>query len=287
MDWGKAKDKIHFAFMRAGIGNNTIDPTFVFNRSECIKRDIAWSLYWYLKPSKSALTTAESFANIAKDIQYKKIPVWADIEDNEGLDKSTLANWMTKFYKRFNEVAPEIKLGFYTSPGFANAYFWGTEFQDLMKMGSLWDACWTNNNEPAVPYVWSKIRNPKTWDFWQWRSKGIGSDYGASSTNIDENRYHYTLGTFNSEYDAHIIPLPIPEPPPTPLPEIPEKIIITVDSLNIRNSTLVSNDTIIGQTYRNKVWYPDGIEKDSNGKYWYYFGSKKKIYIASWYTKKV
>jgi len=283
MDWGKAKTKIHFAFLRAGVGNSTADPTFVFNRSECIKKDLVWSMYWFLKPDKNPFTTADNFAAMAKDVQYRKIPVWADIETNGGLDKSALAGWMTKFYKRFISQAPEINLGWYTSPGFANANFWGTEFQDIIKWGELWDANWTSANEPEIPWCWSKIKNPKTYLFWQWTSKGNGSEYGASSPSIDLNRYHYTIGDFNARFDAHIEPIgPTPPPPPD---VVPERVMINVANLNIRNSTVVSNNTIIGQTSLGKIWYPDGIERDASGRIWYWFGSKKKIYLIALYTK--
>lgn len=77
------------------------------------------------------------------------------------------------------------------------------------------------------------------------------------------------------------------EPEPEPEPDFPSKVFITADKLNIRNSTVVSDSTFIGHAYKNTVWYPDGVELDTNNRKWYYFGEAKKIYLASWWTKEV
>ena len=238
IDWSVMKQKAQFSFIRAGYGNSWIDPFLHENSDEADAAGVEYGIYWYVKPGKDWRKHAESFA-----AQYGassgKLPPVADIESTGGLTKSELNNWLTKFVNKFEELT-DTKLMIYTSPGFWNSNMPMTNWAKWLK---LWVAHWTTADAPILPNDWTDINNPRTWEFWQWTSKGTGREYGASSTNIDLNRYHGSVAEFNAEYGTSISPIngEVPEPPPVVPPVVPPEpteeftMEVVQDGLRVRS----------------------------------------------------
>jgi lysozyme len=216
IDWTKLACHAYFAFIRAGRGNADYDTRYSEYLDGAHKAGRAVGLYWYMQPRTGTANFKQHVDNFAS--RYKgsasQLPPVFDVEENGGMSRTELTGWIQKAVARFQEwtgVSPMI----YTSPGFWNA---NTYRNDWAKTLPLWDAHWTTADEPVIPNDWGAINNPKTWTFWQHSSKGNGADYGASSTNIDLNRYHYSLAQFNAQFGTSLKPLE-PEQPPPPPPE--------------------------------------------------------------------
>lgn len=265
MDWSIAKDKVHFAFLRAGYGNTYIDPQLSNNVLGCMDNDIPYGMYWYLKPDKNWKLQAESFANVYSG----QLPPVADVEESGGLGKTELESFVVKFIGRFKELTNKDVM-IYTSPNFWNTYMPRTNWA---KNYLLWNAHWTTADEPILPYDWVKINNPKTWEFWQYSAKGDGSMYGAQSRNIDLNRYRYSISQFNATYGTNIKPLPGDEDPPM-TEIIVHKGKVLAGALRIREQP---NTTSPYHMYLLKDNTPEIMEefKDANNNIWVRVGWKQ------------
>jgi hypothetical protein len=182
--------------------------------------------------------------------------------------------WFLKAVYRFIEET-DIYPMIYTSAGWWNGH---VARNDLAKQCKLWVAAWTTAESPIIPNDWGDINQPKTWTFWQYTSKLVGKDYGVSSTNLDGNRYHYSLAQFNQEFKTNLTPLGGELPPP-PTGEIsPLYKIKTLTTVNPRGSAsitgtdfgVVGKDSIIpiveesGEFGKSEFWVtikPEYVEK--------------------------
>jgi len=227
IDWNKLGKQVYFVFIRAGRGNADFDTMYESYLTGAHNAGRGIGLYWYMMPR----TTSNFKLNVDSFVsRYRKsasqLPPVLDVEENGGMSKTELTGWIQKAVKYFQDatgVSPMI----YTSPGFWNA---NTYRNDWAKQLMLWNAHWTTADEPIIPNDWGAVAQPRTWTFWQHSSKGDGAKYGASSTFIDLNRYHYSLATFNQQFNMDLKPLdtaPIPPPPPpTPEPTHDEQVKI-------------------------------------------------------------
>ena len=217
MDWAIAKSRgISFSYLRAGIGNNILDPQLDNNVRGCVNQSIPYGLYWFIKPDKSWETTANSFAGVWQTFGGSLYPVF-DIEVNGGLSKAALDSWVQKCLNKFLTTTGlnPAKVSIYTSPGFWNVNMPRT---DYAKHYHLWNAHWTNAQQPIIPLDWSVPG--RTWKFWQWSANGNGKGayYGAQSSDIDLDRYNGTPFDFEAEFGASV-------PPVTPPLETPIGVI--------------------------------------------------------------
>lgn len=226
IDWAKLATKAQFAFIRAGYGNDAVDPKLTANITGAVANAVPFGLYWYVKPDKSWERHADNFY-VAWQASPGQLPPVLDIEDNGGLGKSALESWLVKLVNRFEGLAGEAVM-IYTSAGFWNA---SMPLTNWAKNRKLWVANWTAGSEPILPAEWANAANPRTWEFWQWSAQGIGADYGAQSTYIDLNRYHFGVPEFASEYGVVIQP---PTPEPEPEPGFPFLGRVTASALNLR-----------------------------------------------------
>ncbi len=220
------KEKVQFAFLRAGSGNDYIDPRLDTNRQGCEDNAIEYGLYWYAKASKSWQKHAAKFYKVWK-VSPGKLPPVLDFE-SAGANKNDTTNWIEKLYKEFEQLSG-VRVMFYTSPGWWNG---NTYRNDWAKKHDLWNAHWTYASEPIIPHDWSAINNPVPWTMWQWSAdgNGLGNEYGSidGDKDMDLNRFNGSIPLFNSRYGTNIKPIGDPVPPPPPPPPIPGDTLMYV-----------------------------------------------------------
>jgi GH25 family lysozyme M1 (1,4-beta-N-acetylmuramidase) len=242
VDWPKVASQLYFAYIQSSYGAASIDSGFKINLAGVQKENMAWGLYHYLKPSADAKKTALLFYTVWKD-SGSQLPPAFDIEQNDGLNQNALNGWMEKVLKTFNELAGRevLKVG-YSSANFINTYVMKTPTYDWVKNLDWWIACWTTASDPLLPLVFKLFAKPKSWEWWQYSSKGVGSLYGVASPNLDLNRSRLPLNLFNGIYGVNLAVRPVtPPPPPPPPPPVDDDTPIdkmwchTPDGINIRS----------------------------------------------------
>lgn len=274
IDWDMLASKVYFAFLRAGLGNSDYDTRYPEYLNGAHRTGRGVGLYWYMKPrvGTNFKQHVYSFASIYKDSSSQLPPVF-DVEETGGLNKTELTGWLQKAVMLFEDtvgISPMI----YTSPG-----FWNTNIyrNDWAKNLPLWVAHWTTADNPILPNDWGAINIPKPWAFWQHSSKGIGSEYGASSKYIDLNRYHWSLASFNANYNMDLKPLD--SAPPLIEDKIKPLYIaeITVNVLNAR-----AGDGIIYSDIGNLLKGTQLPVVEEVGDW-----QKVELYMHKGYTKKI
>lgn len=239
IDWGKMAERIYFVFIRSSYGAATIDAAYTRNLKEAHARGRAVGLYHYLKPSNDFKKQAGLFYSLYKDSGCQLPPVY-DLEENGGLDKNGLNNWMHKFLNTFYELLGVDYTGeLYTSAGFFDTNVMTKPTFDWPKYLRWWLASWTAASSPYQPAYFNLVAKPLTWEFWQHTSKLDGLAYGAQSKSLDGNRYNGSLAKFNTTFNMSLKPLgetapPEPPEPPTPEPAGLQMKVISSGNLNVR-----------------------------------------------------
>ena len=184
VDFAKLKTMVDFAYLRAGYGNDYLDPRCNEYRAGCIANGIPFGLYWFATPGKDCKKHALNFYTRWHADPGSLPPVF-DVEVSGGLNKTKLESWLKKMYDEFNrlsklEYADEMT---YTSPGFLNK---SMPLTNWMKHTQLWVAHWTTAPAPIIPWEWAVPK--KTWVKWQYSARGVGKNYGVSSRWVDLDR---------------------------------------------------------------------------------------------------
>ena len=192
----KFASMVDFAIIRAGYGDNYIDPRLDEYRQVCHDQNIPFGLYWYATPSGGWAYHARSFFD-AWRVDPGALPPDFDLEETGGLSKASLESWWKKMYSAFNSlsglsISRELT---YTSPGFLNRVI---NLTDWLRQSSLHVAHWTIAPQPEIPNEWASVG--RTWAFWQWSAIGRGADYGVASRYIDLNRYNGSREQFDAEF---------------------------------------------------------------------------------------
>jgi hypothetical protein len=71
---------------------------------------------------------------------------------------------------------------------------------------------------------------------------------------------------------------------PKPAPES-NKVMVDVDTLTIRNAPVVTSSTVVGYTYKGKVWEVSGRVSDGMGRTW--IKSGETAHMAAWLCKEI
>lgn len=200
MNWNTAAQKINFAYVRAGAGNNYVDPEFPRSRDELKRIGIPFGLYWYCKPVRDWRQHAQNFYDNWKNAGSRLPPV-LDVETNDGLGKTALESWLMKLTNDFEQKAG-VPVSIYTSPDWWNV---NMPLTNWAKKRGLWDAHWTSADNPILPHEWANVANPtypKKWLFWQYSANGNGkgAEYGAQSRDLDLDRYYGNATDFIADF---------------------------------------------------------------------------------------
>jgi len=164
---------------------------------------------------------------------------------------------------------PGAKVGIYTSP-----YFWKTFFRCLDGSYPNWNDkyfLWIAHyyaDTPIIPYPWTQAAMHQYAD--NLTIPGIPSK-------ADGNWFYGTVTECAEFFGNGGIVVDLE-------PEMPEKVTVTATTLYLRSEPSAKNyyGSIIGQTSKGKILYPEDVAYDEYGKKWWRLG--KKIYCAAWYT---
>jgi GH25 family lysozyme M1 (1,4-beta-N-acetylmuramidase) len=220
-----------FCVAKATEHTSWIDPFYSENTAKLIGADILNGAYHFYRPEYDPIEQAGHFYGIAK---HTAIQPALDVEIPPGVTFGVSEFWSDEGTGRmgigqqldYAEIAyfiePEATLTFGDDVRqclmhiellsgrrpilYTNKYFYDTYLSnaDLDEVADLWIAQWTTAQNPTIPNDYT------TWHFWQYTSKGVGPDWGVSSTYID-------LNYFNGDYQALLDYInDAPPPPPAP-----------------------------------------------------------------------
>lgn len=225
INWDVLATKIYFVFIRAGRGNQDRDTSYSSYLKSAHDKGRGIGIYWYMKINTGTnwKNHLDTIVPIYKDSDSQLPPVF-DVEET-ALSKTETTGWLQKAVMNFEDRAG-VPAMIYTSAGFWNN---NTYRNDWAKQLKLWTAHWTTADAPLIPNDWGAVANPRTWTFWQYSNKGVGNNYGVSSTSIDLDRYQYSLAAFNTQFKMSLTPLePVPPPPPPPPPLTDHEMVIAM-----------------------------------------------------------
>lgn len=159
INWKKVKTegKIDFAMIRAGYGNNNIDPQLHNNVIGCKENGIDFGFYWfsYALTENAVINEANYLCNIADKYKptYPLCFDWEYDSDNYAKKKGVAINNATrsKFAKAFLKTVE--KRGYYAMI-YSNADYLNKGFRELLNDYALWFASWTGKKPSIRLGIW-------------------------------------------------------------------------------------------------------------------------------------
>lgn len=190
IDWAKVKaDGIQFAMIRAGYGQNNIDPQFKRNAEQCAKVGMPFGVYWFSYALNVSDAEKEAAYCLAAVKPYKlEYPICFDFEydsveyaKKQGVNVTkTLASQIVKAF------CNRIEKAGYFAMNYANLDYLKNYFTDEVNARyGLWLAAWNNKSDP-----------PRDCYIWQYTNSGkVNGISGA----VDLNRSYVDFPTFLRE----------------------------------------------------------------------------------------
>lgn len=213
IDWAKVKAAgIEFAMIRAGYGQNNIDPQFKRNISECNRLGIPCGIYWFSYAYTEAMAIREAEYALSAVESYKlDYPIAFDWEGDSAnyaakngvTVTKTLASAMARaFCKRLEQAKYYAMV--YTNPSYLATYF----DNDIPKQYDIWLAQWPTNPDP-------NSKPAQAGGIWQYTSSG---SVNGISGRVDMNAAYYNYPDI-IEKNGLNKPATAPEPEPNPEPD--------------------------------------------------------------------
>jgi len=215
MDWDKfMQSDAEGCIIRAGsCNNNTGIPYTDYNYEQNMTGvEFATEIigtYWYWRANHDPIKQADYYADLLKYKKWNLAPV-ADVESRGNVNQSTLQSRLKKFVDRL-QVRTGYKPIIYSRASFWNPYvgnpswassydFWAARYN-----GSL-SGPWSDGR--YKPVSWND------WTFWQYSAdgNGLGRTYGASSRDVDLDRFNGTLEELRKYAGLDKPPVPVPPP---------------------------------------------------------------------------
>ncbi|MHA2079087.1 MAG: glycoside hydrolase family 25 protein [Candidatus Thorarchaeota archaeon] len=193
MDWAVTKAQgICFCAIRATVGNyDWIDPRCLENVEGAKEQGIYWTLYHVIKPNHGVEIQIDRLFAAVEQTGRSDYPLVLDVE-LEGGQSQAVINQKTEACLQLIEERDGRRPLFYSRPSFVIDVMGSPDF---LEDYDLWLAHYTNG-DPWIPPPWTD------WLFWQWSAdhNNQGSKYGASSDDIDLDRYNGTKEDFEARY---------------------------------------------------------------------------------------
>lgn len=162
IDWEVVKDRIDFAIIRCGFGQDRPDQDdklFRRNADECTRLNIPFGvyLYSYAKNTNDAKKEADHVLRLVKDYQMA-YPVYYDLEDNNTTGKQS-NEVIGDIAKTFADILEDQ--GYYVGI-YASLYWWKTKLTSpVFDRYTHWIANYT-----------AELNYDGTYDMWQYSSTG-------------------------------------------------------------------------------------------------------------------
>ncbi len=189
IDWDHVADRIDFAMLRAGYGDNNIDKQFIRNITECNRLGIPCGVYWFsyaLTPAGAAREAVHCLAAIEPyTVEY---PVCFDFEyasveyaQNAGISVTkALVSDMARAFCGVVEVDAYYAM-LYSNPDFLKRYF----DTDIAVRYDLWLASWDRNPDFANP--------PLSCGVWQYGTTSVPGISANVDGDVSYNDYPQIL----------------------------------------------------------------------------------------------
>ncbi|MGI5900703.1 MAG: glycoside hydrolase family 25 protein [Christensenellales bacterium] len=216
VDYTRMKIKTSYVIMRAGISWGWEDPKFRANWNGLAGHNRA--AYHVVYPSQDAIRQADRFLDIVTragaDWEHDRLAL--DLELAQGQSRQRITNVVLSMMERLKSVTGRYPL-LYSRAYWVNDYMNVTD--ERIKNADWWIANYMArqdpNPTPEHPGPPLLPRGIDTWLIHQTSERGIGRDFGASSTYIDLNRWNATMDEMNA-YFGHGESEPPTEPPDEP-----------------------------------------------------------------------
>lgn len=168
IDWASAKSDIDFAIIRAGYGQNNIDPKWQRNADECTRLGIPFGVYWFSYAYNVDRAKREAQYCLEAVKPYKlDYPIAFDFE----YDSVSYAqkNGVTITKQLASDIArafcEEIRAAGYTPILYANPDYLSRYFDnDVASRYDIWLAQWPKRPNLDIP--------PENADIWQYSNSG-------------------------------------------------------------------------------------------------------------------
>lgn len=190
IDWEKAKAAgVQFAMLRAGFGQNNIDPQFERNITECNRLGIPCGIYWFSYAYTEAMAAKEAeYALAAAEKHTLEFPIAFDYEGDSvsyALKKGVTVTktLVSAFARAFCEKVSAAKYSpmIYTNPSYLSSYY----DAGIPEEYDIWLAQW-----PAKPDLNSKPQ--LAGGIWQFTNSGT-IDGISGSTDRDAAYIDYPV----------------------------------------------------------------------------------------------
>ena len=219
IDWTKVKAAgIEFAMIRAGYGQNNIDPQFKRNIAECNRLGVPCGIYWFSYAYTEAMAIREAEYALAAVEPYKlEYPIAFDYEGasvdyakKNGVvpDKAHVTALANAFCGRIEQAKYYAMV--YTNPSYLSTYF----DSSVPKSYDIWLAQWPANPDPSS-------KPSQAGGIWQYTSSGAVAGI-SGRVDMDAAYYDYP-GIIAKNGLNQPAAAPEPEPNPEPDTETPAK----------------------------------------------------------------
>ena len=211
IDWEAVKAAgIEFAMIRAGYGQNNIDPQFKRNISECNRLGIPCGVYWFSYAYTEAMAIREAEYALAAVEPYKlDYPIAFDYESDSveyakknGIvpDKAHVTALAYAFCGRIEQANYYAMI--YTNPSYLSKYF----DSYIPKNYDIWLAQWPSKPDPSS-------KPSQAGGIWQYTNSG---SVDGISVRVDMDAAYYD---YPSIIKANGLNQPAAAPEPEPVPE--------------------------------------------------------------------
>lgn len=211
IDWEAVKAAgIEFAMIRAGYGQNNIDPQFKHNISECNRLGIPCGVFWFSYAYTEAMAIREAEYALAAVEPYKlDYPIAFDYESDSveyakknGIepDKAHVTALAYAFCGRIEQAKYYAMI--YTNPSYLSKYF----DSYIPKNYDIWLAQWPSKPDPSS-------KPSQAGGIWQYTNSG---SVDGISVRVDMDAAYYD---YPSIIKANGLNQPAAAPEPEPVPE--------------------------------------------------------------------
>jgi len=282
------KANAHACILRCQYGS-VEDIKFREFRDQLNSAGIPWTPYLFWLANADPVKQIELFKELTGHVDQHgqwifdgKFGAWIDMEETTRpvlMSKAKLLSEWTQFIEMFHQMTG-IQIGVYTRQSWWDANMPDTTLPAGLPV-LLWVANW-GTNTPVLPKDWAQKK--LSWEIHQHSGDKnmLGAIYGVGSASVDLNNYRSGLDEFNRIYRMDLMPLArIPSGRPF------KAVEVTAKTLYLRSNPIVNATTVVGTTTQGKVFFPDGVVTDEQGKSWYFIGKHKRLFLAAWLTRKL